>query len=44
MGSEVMCEGFPYIYPLSKVAVPQSNGSGLEKSVKVHPADVSWGG
>jgi len=24
--------------------VPQSNGSGLEKSVKVCLADVSWGG
>jgi len=24
--------------------VPRSNGSGLEKSVEVHLADVSWGG
>ena len=38
-----MCEGSPYIYPPSKVAVPRSNSSRLEKSVKVHPADVSWG-
>jgi len=39
-----MCEGFPYIYPPSKVAAPRSNSTGLEKSVKVHPVDVSWGG
>jgi len=37
-----MCEGFPYIYPPSKVATPQSNSSELEKSVEVCPADVSW--
>jgi len=30
-GSGVMCEGFPYIYPPSKVAVSQSNSSGAEK-------------
>ena len=24
--------------------MPRSNGSGLEKSVEVRPADVSWGG
>ena len=24
--------------------MPRSNGSGLEKSVEVCPADVSWGG
>jgi len=34
----------PLIFtPPSKVAVPQSNSSGLKKSVKVHLADVSWG-
>jgi len=33
-----------YIYPLSKIAVPQSNSSGLEKSIEVCLADVSWGG
>jgi len=38
-----MCEGSPYIYPPSKVAAPRSNSSGLEKSIKVHLADVSWG-
>ena len=27
--SRVMCEGSPYIYPPSKVAVSQSNGSGV---------------
>jgi len=43
MGSGVVCEGSPYIYPPSKVATPQSNSSGLEKSIEVHPADVSWG-
>ena len=26
----------------SKVAAPRSNSSGLEKSVKVCPVDVSW--
>ena len=31
MGSGVMCEGSPYIYPPSKVAASQSNGSGAEK-------------
>jgi len=31
MGSRVMCEGFPYIYPPSKVAASRSNGSGTEK-------------
>jgi len=30
--------------PPSKVAAPRSNGSGLEKSVEVCLADVSWGG
>jgi len=43
MGSRVMCERSPYIYPSSKVAVPQSNSSGLEKSIKVCLVDVSWG-
>jgi len=38
-----MCEGSPYIYPPSKIAAPQSNSSGLEKSIEVHLADVSWG-
>jgi len=42
MGSRVVCEGSPYIYPPSKVAAPQSNGFKLENGVKVHPADVSW--
>ena len=42
MGSRVMCEGSPYIYLPSKVAAPQSNSSGLEKSIKVCLADVSW--
>ena len=42
-GSGVMCKGFPYIYPPSKVAVSRSNGSGIENSVKVCLADVSWG-
>ena len=41
--SGVMCEGFPYIYPPSKVAASQSNGSGIENGVEVCPADVSWG-
>jgi len=44
MGSGVVYEGFSYIYSLSMVATPQSNSSGLEKSIKVHPADVSWSG
>ena len=30
-GSGVMCEGSPYIYPSSKVAVSRSNGSRAEK-------------
>jgi len=37
-------ESIRSIVTLSKVAAPQSNGSGLEKSIKVHLADVSWGG
>ena len=44
MGSRVVCEGFSYIYPPSKIAAPRSNSSGLEKSIKVCPADVSQGG
>jgi len=43
MGSRVADWGSPYIYPPSKVAAPRSNGSRLEKSVKVCPADMSWG-
>jgi len=39
-----MCEGSPYIYPLSKVATSRSNGSGIENSIEVSLADVSWGG
>ena len=39
-----MCEESPYIYPLSKVAVSRSNGSGIENGVEVSLADVSWGG
>jgi len=39
-----MYEGSPYIYPPSKVAASRSNSSGLEKSIKVCPVDVSWGG
>jgi len=39
-----MCEGSPYIYLPSKVAASQSNSSRIENSVKVCPADVSWGG
>jgi len=31
MGSGVMCEGSPYIYPPSKIAASRSNGSGAEK-------------
>ena len=42
--SRVMCEGSPYIYPPSKVAVSRSNGSGIENGVEVSLADVSWGG
>ena len=41
--SGVMCEGSPYIYPLSKVAASRSNGSGIENGVEVSLADVSWG-
>jgi len=40
--SRVMCERSPYIYPLSKVAVSRSNGSGIENGVEVCLADVSW--
>ena len=39
--SGVMCEGSSYIYPLSKVAVSRSNGSGIENGIEVCPADVS---
>jgi len=39
--SRVMCEGSPYIYPPSKVAASQSNGSGIENSIEVCLADVS---
>jgi len=42
--SGVMCEGSSYIYPPSKVAVSQSNSSGIENGIEVCPADVSWGG
>ena len=38
-----MCEGSPYIYPPSKVATSQSNGSGIENGVEVYLADMSWG-
>ena len=31
----------PLIFTSPKVAVPQSNGSGLEKSIEVRLADVS---
>ena len=41
--SGVMCEGSPYIYPPSKVAVSRSNGSGIENGVEVSLVDVSWG-
>jgi len=34
----------PLTFIPPKVAVPQSNGSKLEKSVKVCLVDVSWGG
>jgi len=40
--SGVMCEGFPYIYPPSKVAVSRSNGSGIENGIEVCLADMSW--
>jgi len=40
--SRVMCEGFPYIYPSSKIAASQSNGSRIENGVEVGLADVSW--
>ena len=40
--SGVMCEGSPYIYPPSKVAVSRSNGSRIENGVKVDLVDVSW--
>ena len=39
-----MCERSSYIYPPSKVAVSQSNSSGIENGIEVCPADVSWGG
>ena len=42
--SRVMCEGFSYIYPPSKVVASQSNGSGIENGVEVCLVDVSWGG
>jgi len=42
--SRVMCEGSPYIYPPSKIATSQSNGSRIENGIKVSLADVSWGG
>ena len=42
--SGVMCEGFPYIYPPSKVAASRSNGSRIENGIKVSLADVSWDG
>ena len=41
--SGVMCERSSYIYPLSKVAASQSNGSGIENGIEVCLADVSWG-
>jgi len=41
--SGVMCEGFPYIYPPSKVATSRSNGSKIENGIEVSLADVSWG-
>ena len=40
--SGVMCEGFSYIYPPSKVAASRSNGSRIENGVEVCPVDVSW--
>jgi len=42
--SRVMCEGFPYIYPPSKVTASRSNGSGIENGIEVGLADVSWSG
>jgi len=42
--SGVMCERSSYIYPLSKIAASQSNSSGIENSIEVCLADVSWGG
>jgi len=39
-----MCEGSPYIYPLSKVAASQSNSFRIENSIKVCLADIFWGG
>jgi len=39
--SGVMCEGSPYIYPPSKVAASQSNGSGIENGVEVGLVDMS---
>ena len=42
--SGVMCEGFSYIYPPSKVAASRSNGSGIENGVEVSLVDMSWGG
>jgi len=44
MGSRVMCEGSPYIYPSFKVSTSRSNGSGIENGIEVCPADMSWGG
>ena len=41
--SGVMCERSSYIYPPSKVAVSQSNSSGIENGIEVCLADVSWG-
>ena len=41
--SGVMYERSFYIYPPSKVAASRSNGSGIENSVEVGLADVSWG-
>jgi len=38
-----MCKRFPYIYPPSKVAASRSNSSGIENSVEVGLADMSWG-
>ena len=42
--SGVVCERSPYIYPPSKVAASQSNGSGIENGIKIYLADISWGG
>ena len=39
-----MCKRSLYIYPPSKVAASQSNGSGIENSIEVCLADVSWSG